>query len=492
MVRRIGNIRKNLIVRNYYILVTVILLAFCLTPDTSVAMTPQRQASLKSNQSTTKNSVNLPQFDTVTTGTLSLVLGVNGRFGAGGNGGTSGVRMDYYYFPPECDTVDSIPGNTEYYLYDGSVFIGRIVNGDTIVSNMFFGNNPNDPTTFLPLTNQSFPTIDGVVQNWRSGTISNADTTIGMVTTYYAPQNTVIYDFGPGKNWKTDEQFITRELKVWSLDGLPHDNIAVGEVVDWDVPTDSGADNTGEVDETRNLLYCVGGEYNQDDSIECQDNNLRYGGMAFGYFKRFVAHQDTMAWFIVDSVPYGGYHESNSRYMFGNSWNDNELYYNIARYDGLNSWSHSHVDSQLVDLHSVLTYVFEYDLKPGDTLVFYSVLTTVRNAEAENIGDPLSRIGILADKGRNFVRYFGCCHNLRGDLNTDGTDGDIVDLTFLVSVIFRGGPPPTCACEGDVNADGTPSNILDLSFLVDKLFRGGPPPYSCGEAPCNTSGCHNN
>ena len=72
-----------------------------------------------------------------------------------------------------------------------------------------------------------------------------------------------------------------------------------------------------------------------------------------------------------------------------------------------------------------------------------------------------------------------CCKNLRGDVNGDGANVNILDLTFLVDRIFRGGPPAPCPEEADANSDGTPSNILDLTYLVDRIFRGGPPPGPC-------------
>lgn len=78
--------------------------------------------------------------------------------------------------------------------------------------------------------------------------------------------------------------------------------------------------------------------------------------------------------------------------------------------------------------------------------------------------------------GRAYV-YLAC--GIHGDVNFDGKDATILDLTYLTDFIFRGGLPPLCEIEADVNGDGTSANINDLTYLTDRIFRGGPPPPAC-------------
>ena len=78
-----------------------------------------------------------------------------------------------------------------------------------------------------------------------------------------------------------------------------------------------------------------------------------------------------------------------------------------------------------------------------------------------------------------YWQSFECCQGVRGDVNGDGNDSEVFDLTYLIDTIFRGGPPSPCPLEADLNSDGVPATILDLTFLIDDIFRGGPASAGC-------------
>ncbi|MGH8015582.1 MAG: hypothetical protein ACREBV_05280, partial [Candidatus Zixiibacteriota bacterium] len=70
-----------------------------------------------------------------------------------------------------------------------------------------------------------------------------------------------------------------------------------------------------------------------------------------------------------------------------------------------------------------------------------------------------------------------CCLDTTGNVNYDLNDAcNILDMTYMVDWIWRGGSPPPCPEEADLNGDGTSANVLDATFLIDLFFRSGPLP----------------
>ena len=61
----------------------------------------------------------------------------------------------------------------------------------------------------------------------------------------------------------------------------------------------------------------------------------------------------------------------------------------------------------------------------------------------------------------------------RGDANWDGSL-TVSDIVYLISYLFKGGPPPFVLRAGDINCDGR-TTVADVIYLLSYLFRGGPP-----------------
>lgn len=108
---------------------------------------------------------------------------------------------------------------------------------------------------------------------------------------------------------------------------------------------------------------------------------------------------------------------------------------------------------------------------PSDSSILMSYYISVEDSAFEIVNDPPNppqtvyrlRVGIL-------------CGNIDG--LSSSVSSNILDLTYLVDFIFRGGsaPPSLTAAnvDGIFSAGGNPVDVLDLVYLVDFLFRGGP------------------
>jgi len=110
---------------------------------------------------------------------------------------------------------------------------------------------------------------------------------------------------------------------------------------------------------------------------------------------------------------------------------------------------------------------------PSDSSILISYYVSVEDNASEIVNDPPNppqtvyrlRLGILC-----------------GDIDglSSNAPSNILDLTYIVDFIFRGGSaPPSLAAanvDGIVSQGGNRVNLLDLVYVVDFLFRGGPPP----------------
>ncbi len=145
-----------------------------------------------------------------------------------------------------------------------------------------------------------------------------------------------------------------------------------------------------------------------------------------------------------------------------------------GRYGGLVLYINSAPTGQFPDS---LTLTISTDTIPGYDAGQYLAMAF---ADIDDDGDNDAFVGEESG-GLNFYRRFAssCCIGIRGDLNNDGVDANVLDLTYLINDIFRGGPSSACPGEADLNNDGTLSNVLDLTYLINDIYRGGPSAPIC-------------
>jgi hypothetical protein len=74
---------------------------------------------------------------------------------------------------------------------------------------------------------------------------------------------------------------------------------------------------------------------------------------------------------------------------------------------------------------------------------------------------------------QNFGSTSGCCVK-GGDANHDGKL-NLLDVSYIINKLYRGGPDFFCVEEADAKADGK-INLLDVSYIINGLYRGGPMP----------------
>ncbi len=366
-------------------------------------------------------------FDTISTACIGLTVGSIGNFG---HTGESGNSLDY-----------GNQGDCEFiYLYDGSPLITKKTGNDTTIAFRLFGNNH----LFMKSGAYS-PTADsGAYEIFQTATCKTEDEALALEKIWYAPKQADTCNF------------VIQRMRIFSNDGTTQTGLAVGEFIDWDIPSTSGANNVGGYNSSDKTIYLRGYGTN------CQNNGLRRGGQALLGIANNSICVDTSV------TPYGAFTENNNVYVVPTGQPEAGQMYELMQQSGYSSLGN------YTDQFAMMTFFNDLTLNPEDTIDIYSAILTTRNSDVKSLSD------IVAEARQWFqdhLQCVTCCEGIRGDVNMD--DNVFVnDLTILVNYIFKSGPEPDCYDEGDANGSGI---ILldDLILLVNYIFKSGPPPPAC-------------
>jgi len=240
----------------------------------------------------------VPDYDTLSTTCLSLVVTGNGSYGREGVGL---VNMDYVN-DGDCDA------NADVYLYDGSPILGWIDGSDTIMHWSYMDAGNNDSIKFIS---------DALIDNYIEGNFevsrsifTEIDSSIVLKKTFYASQ------------LPEECNYIIHHLQVYSYDDQNHNGLMIGEVIDWDIPSDTVLRNGSDFDEDLMAIWQFGAYYDDTTSQPCDPlrNDSRFGGMAFLTMYTWDGINNSL---VTDSEGrpfHNAYTVDNPTYVYGNDY----------------------------------------------------------------------------------------------------------------------------------------------------------------------------
>nr|MBN2277003.1 choice-of-anchor J domain-containing protein [candidate division Zixibacteria bacterium] len=125
-------------------------------------------------------------------------------------------------------------------------------------------------------------------------------------------------------------------------------------------------------------------------------------------------------------------------------------------------WENS---ATLTDLEWVPCRVDISDVADGETTVYIRFTMGTSDSWSRYCGWNIDNLAIMA---------YDCQSYVCGDANGNGAV-NILDATYLISYLYKSGPPPVPMGAGDASGNGA-VNILDVTYLISYLYKSGPAP----------------
>lgn len=353
--------------------------------------------------------------------------------------------------------------NYDEFLFDGSLIIGF---DGAMFSNMYYelGDTVADDNPLREihaLTPIHYDSTSYYSYRFASGVGCTADSMIAFRSEFYSSKHpdsggfyVGVFKLTPGPN---------------TPPGIDLNDVLIAYGTDWNIPSDTGSDNRGHVDASRQLVYQQGYYPGSPD-----DNDRKYGGIAYRggpsapgeALAGFYWESDRYLYATSDNVT-GGYHaDSLWKYLqIAAGWGPQ------PDYDG--------VEDSIEDLNCIVSVDNDATLSwtggVPDTLEFYIIFAGSLYDWSE------SDLKASVDKAEKFICSYinpeaEFCENCKCGDADGNTIWNISDAVFLIAYIFGGGPAPDPLCLGDADGNGI-VNISDAVYLISYIFGGGPEPH---------------
>jgi hypothetical protein len=137
----------------------------------------------------------------------------------------------------------------------------------------------------------------------------------------------------------------------------------------------------------------------------------------------------------------------------------------------------------------LLGYIGLDDISPQEEGLLATLWITITGGTPEQTIDldstfvsPAGEFIFSASDGGTIIPdYYDCgsseiaiINYICGDADADNSV-DMLDILFLISYLYKGGPAPEPTESADVNHDGS-VNMLDILYSINYLYKGGPEP----------------
>ena len=388
-------------------------------------------------------------IDTITTGMgVSLTVASNGN---AGNSAIPRVSMDFLNSGLECEDY------ADHYMFDLTPIV--MVDSSALSAQPYYWESaPHLHFDFAPVPGspaQSFSDPDFNAR--KTEMFVTADSTVGLIKTWYAPTDNV--------------SFIIERMDVFSFDSETHPGVRIGEWIDWDIPQDAGHDNRagyslnyGTVD----YLWMEG----VDMGVGCHDDSRRFA--ASGILRWYYASER--------DNPDGPGHVG----LLGG----HVLKYELLDFDGTSPYYDSFIPhdtwTMLVNRSLTTSESTPFDGKmllafgsfdvSEDTVSIWLVHATLYDGDEEIL------LQTMQDANTWYIDHFApppyCCglyrNGLPGNADCDPTGKvNLADVTKLIDRIYLSKSRLCCEANGDVNCDGR-INLADVTRLIGLVYHTGP------------------
>ncbi|UCD17137.1 MAG: hypothetical protein JSV44_11905 [Candidatus Zixiibacteriota bacterium] len=319
-------------------------------------------------------TVQRPEYATIHTACKPIYVSNVAQLGNNGTPGTGANDWGNLQFYEDCDTTNNASNGDDdiaCYLYEAAPFILRINDdGDTVLSTSIFSATWVDNNGFRPIEALTVDSANPDYQYAYTGKFVTRDSLIALESEFYAPLH------------PDTCSFIVQKVKVYP-NGVKRmiENVFIGELMDWDIPSDSGVENGSDFDASRQMMYHFGAEYGPDSTPnqDCILADQRMGGFAY-YAGTRIPHTNADA-YNTDSFPdiRGIWTHINPDWVHpSGGFVATQLYSKMVGFGGYEKWQSTNPameDSLYQDLNTVAIFgAFDIDWK--DTLVFVKILST--------------------------------------------------------------------------------------------------------------------